>query len=126
MPATDPACPFLEQAPSVYTTSSNAFDDDDDEVRFNVPTRALSGVLDRPAWGGDSDPNPAVGVGEIVDEEDAGGLEPTEVWLSDGRLSAGSISGSDVVGCTVSSAWSPFIHPSASSRVFIFLYTARE
>ena len=124
MPATDPACPFLEQAPSVYTTSLNAVDDD--EVCFDGPARAFSGVLDRPAWGGDSDPLPAAGVGAIVDEEDDGGLETTEVWLSDGRLSAGSISESDVVECAVPLASSPSIHLSASSRVFSFLYTARE
>lgn len=74
MPATDPACPFLEQAPSVYTTSSNTVDDED-PLGFDGPAVALSGALDRPARGSDSDPDPAAGVGAIVGEGFVGGLE---------------------------------------------------
>ena len=90
MPATDPTCPFLEHAPSVYTTFPNPADDDD-EVGFDDPALALNGPLDLLATGDELDPNPARGVGVVVGE-----LEPT-----------------------------PFIQPSASSRFFIFLYTAR-
>jgi hypothetical protein len=99
MPATDPACPFLEQAPSVYTTFPNPVDEE--EVDFDCPALALSGAWDRPATGCDSDPNPATGVGVGV-TGDGGELESTKVfvwlWLSDGRLSAGSSSES---GCGV-------------------------
>lgn len=92
MPATDPGCPLFEHAPSVYTTFPNPVDDDD-EADFDGPALALSGALDLPATGDESDPNPAMGVGVGVD---VGKLEST-----------------------------PFIQPSASSRVLIFLYTAR-
>jgi hypothetical protein len=42
MPATDPACPFLEQAPSVYTTFPNPVDNE--EVDVDGPALALSGA----------------------------------------------------------------------------------
>ncbi|KAH9011397.1 hypothetical protein EDB85DRAFT_1901069 [Lactarius pseudohatsudake] len=57
-PATDPACLFLEQAPSVYTTSSNTVDKEN-PVGFDGPAVALSGALGVRA----------TGVGAIVDEE---------------------------------------------------------
>ena len=94
MPATDPTCPFLGHAPSVYTTFPNPADDDD-EVGFDGPALALNGPLDLLATGDELDPNPAMGVGVGVGVV-VGELEPT-----------------------------PFIQPSASSRFFIFLYTAR-
>jgi hypothetical protein len=111
MPATDPACPFLEQAPSVYTTFPKPFDDD--EVGFDGPALALSGAWDRPARSCDSDPDPAmgVGVGVIVNEDDGGEHEPTAVfvWLSDGRLSASSnsVSGWGVRRCSTGSVRPP-------------------
>lgn len=95
MPATDPACPFLEQAPSVYTTFPNPVDEE--EEGFDGPALAPSGALDLPVTG--SDPAMGVGVGVIVNEDGGGELESTAVvWLSDGRLSAGSNSES---GCGV-------------------------
>ena len=70
MPATDPACPFLEHAPSVYTTSSNPVDDEEDLVGFDGPALTLDDASDRPARGSDSDSETAAGVDANSGEED--------------------------------------------------------
>ncbi len=117
MPATDPNCPFLEHAPSVYTTSSAV---------VNIPDGPAA--LDEPGADRDSESDPKCDRLEaasltLVEDEDAGarplGSDPIEVLASPGEWSA------SLTFCFTGYGTARCIQASASSRVLSFLYLAQ-
>jgi hypothetical protein len=70
MPATDPYCPFLEHAPSVYTTSSLAADIDDPDVAPDGPATTRDLAFEGPEAGCNLESDWTVGADLAVDDDE--------------------------------------------------------
>jgi hypothetical protein len=70
MPATEPCCPFLEHAPSVYTTSSLAAEMDGADVVPDGPATTRDPAIKGPEAGCNLGSDWTVGVGLTIDDDE--------------------------------------------------------